>query len=98
MILNHEDFKSFDRQNLLTSVRKVLQPYYTNDYDQIHFTTDCPSLQVTDGYVNTTDGKRYGSVASYKCTSGFILVGDENRTCEDDSMWSGTDSICVPSK
>ena len=39
-------------------------------------------------------GRTVGSVASYRCNNGFILVGDSSRRCVEPAGWTGSDSIC----
>ena len=39
-------------------------------------------------------GITVGSTASYSCSFGFALVGDEIRTCEDSRRWSGSAPFC----
>ena len=36
----------------------------------------------------------YKSVVSYKCTYGFMIVGESTRTCGEDKRWSGGEPEC----
>ena len=38
-----------------------------------------------------------GTVATYECNPGFVLVGQENRTCVEDSgvgVFNGSEPVC----
>ena len=38
-----------------------------------------------------------GTVAAYECNPGFVLVGQDNRTCVEDSsvgMFDGVEPVC----
>ena len=38
-----------------------------------------------------------GTVATYECNPGFVLVGQENRTCVEDSgvgVFNGIEPVC----
>ena len=38
-----------------------------------------------------------GTVATYECNQGFVLVGQENRTCVEDSgvgVFDGVEPVC----
>ena len=35
-----------------------------------------------------------GSIATYSCTSGFMLEGNENRVCRADRLWDGLEPMC----
>ncbi len=37
-----------------------------------------------------------GSMASYTCTSGYVLQGSPTRTCGSDGSWSATMPSCAP--
>ena len=43
----------------------------------------------------TVDGSSPGSVATYTCNDGYVLVGDSTRTCQATGTWSGEDPQCV---
>ena len=34
------------------------------------------------------------SIATYNCSMGFVLVGDQRRTCLMSGEWSGTEPQC----
>ena len=36
-----------------------------------------------------------GSVATYSCNEGFVLLGNQNRTCLPNGEWSGETPACV---
>ena len=38
-----------------------------------------------------------GSQAVYSCDMGFVLIGDDTRTCGLDGQWSGSQPSCNPS-
>ena len=35
-----------------------------------------------------------GGKASYRCFTGYALVGDKMRVCQVDSTWNGTEPTC----
>ena len=54
----------------------------------------CEELQnPTNGQVFMT-GQSIGSTATYTCDSGYELIGDDRRTCED-GEWTGQEPTCV---
>ena len=55
---------------------------------------DCGSLQdPQDGRV-VLSGTIFGSTATYNCNTGFILVGEQTRTCQASGEWSGKSPFC----
>ena len=56
---------------------------------------DCGNLDDPFNGQVTLTGTSFGSTATYECDSGFTLVGNEERTCQDDGDWSGSDPTCV---
>ncbi|RLB47662.1 MAG: hypothetical protein DRJ42_24965 [Deltaproteobacteria bacterium] len=56
---------------------------------------DCGGLtDPTDGSV-ASDGTTFGSTGTYTCDTGFMLIGDSSRTCQDDGTWSGMEPTCA---
>ena len=35
-----------------------------------------------------------GDTCSYTCDAGYLIDGDEVRTCQNDATWSGSEPIC----
>ena len=48
---------------------------------------------IANGQVELT-GTTVGSVATYRCNKGFILVGTEIRLCQANGEWSGREPVC----
>lgn len=54
----------------------------------------CPKLHNPSyGLVRVTN-KAVGSQAMYECLGGYVLVGDEYRTCQPNGEWSGYEPYC----
>ena len=47
----------------------------------------------SNGHVILT-GVTVNSVATYICSSGFVLVGEDTRTCQPNGEWSGQEPVC----
>ena len=55
----------------------------------------CPALDdIKYGQVEVT-GTRQGDKANYFCNYGFTLSGNEQRVCQKDGTWSGSEPSCV---
>ena len=55
----------------------------------------CPHLNIANGQVTVIAPNRLvGSRAIYQCNSGYVLVGDDNRICLENSTWSGDNPKC----
>jgi len=37
----------------------------------------------------------YEDTCSFTCNTGYELTGSDNRTCQSDGSWSGTETICT---
>ncbi|XP_021351273.1 sushi, von Willebrand factor type A, EGF and pentraxin domain-containing protein 1-like [Mizuhopecten yessoensis] len=58
---------------------------------------ECPSIDGEEEFQNGTityDGKTVGSIASYTCDEGFVLVGSNTSRCLSDGRWSGNVQFC----
>ncbi|XP_078687665.1 uncharacterized protein LOC144919890 [Branchiostoma floridae x Branchiostoma belcheri] len=44
---------------------------------------------------NIHGGSSYGDVVTYYCDAGYEISGDEERTCQSDQTWSGTQPTCA---
>lgn len=55
---------------------------------------DCGRLEdITNGFVEF-DSTSFGSIASYTCRDGFVLMGKGIRQCRDNGQWSGEEPVC----
>ncbi|XP_078667527.1 uncharacterized protein LOC144909366, partial [Branchiostoma floridae x Branchiostoma belcheri] len=54
----------------------------------------CQQL-MSPSYGNISGGSSYGDVVTYYCDAGYEISGDEERTCQSDQTWSGTQPSCV---
>ena len=58
------------------------------------FIVFCPDLiDPTNGHV-TTNGSSVGSIATYSCNAGFVVVGTVNRACQNDGQWNLSSPTC----
>ena len=56
---------------------------------------DCGTLaNPGNGEVNHTAGTTIGQIATYSCNTGYNLVGDNTRTCQDPGVWSESAPTC----
>ena len=56
----------------------------------------CPALGDPANGMVTWTSLTTGGVATYECDPGFELVGQETRTCQSESEWSGEAPTCEP--
>ena len=56
---------------------------------------DCGDLNSPSNGQVTLTGTTFGSTATYECNTGFTLMGNMERTCQDDGNWSGNEPTCV---
>lgn len=55
----------------------------------------CPSLsRQSNGAVDCSDGKFYGSECTFSCETGYQLVGQRLVRCVDDGRWDGSQPYC----
>ena len=63
-------------------------------FSLFHSAIFCPKLHNPSyGLVRVTN-KAVGSQAMYECLGGYVLVGDEYRTCQPNGEWSGYKPLC----
>lgn len=58
----------------------------------------CPKLFAPYYGSVSTNGQQPGSIATYRCSSGFLLVGESTRRCLTSGHWSGKAPVCQPIK
>lgn len=60
-------------------------------YFLLPFLVDCGDLPIpSDGMISYTSGTLLGSIATYSCNLGYVLIGDDAvRTCDSNGQWSG---------
>ena len=37
----------------------------------------------------------YDDTCSFKCNTGYELIGSDSRTCQSNGSWNGTDGVCT---
>ena len=58
-----------------------------------HTDVDCGDLTDPDNGAVSVSGTAYNSLATYSCNSGYVLMGDDMRTCLDTGLWSGSTPV-----
>ena len=73
-------------------------PLYTNHmYIVLHTCTavDCGAPEdLANGMIRALYTV-YRSVITYSCDYGYILIGVQTRTCQEDGRWSGQSPTCA---
>lgn len=60
---------------------------------------DCGKLQrVNNGVVSAEGGTKFSATALYTCSRGFELIGNAERKCGTDGLWSGHSPKCQVKK
>ena len=62
----------------------------------VHIVVDCN--QPKDGFRNhvlTPNGTTFNAVAEYICDEGYIIYGNDKRTCLSSGEWSGSVIHCA---
>ena len=61
---------------------------------------ECGKLsELAHGSITLTDNRTsFGAVANYTCEANYTLVGDEQRMCGDNGIWSGLAPQCLCKK
>ena len=60
----------------------------------------CQSLPTpSDGGITCSLGDdgliSYEDTCTFTCNIGYMLTGSNTRTCQSDTIWSGTTTICL---
>ena len=55
----------------------------------------CPRLTAPDNGMIDCTGSLFEDTCTFSCDDGYELTGSENRTCQSDQTWSGTEPMCV---
>lgn len=58
---------------------------------------DCGALEELEhGSVRLTDARTtYGATATYSCHTNYTLTGNNQRSCGENSTWTGTTPQCL---
>ncbi|XP_066118215.1 complement C2 [Saccopteryx bilineata] len=54
----------------------------------------CPNPGISLGSVRTGSRFGLGDKVRYRCSSNLVLTGSEERECQGNGVWSGTEPIC----
>lgn len=54
----------------------------------------CLELTSPDSGRVVFTGTTPGSIATYSCMPGYVLVGDKIRTCQENGEWTGIAPFC----
>nr|XP_024103666.2 complement C2 isoform X1 [Pongo abelii] len=54
----------------------------------------CPNPGISLGAVRTGSRFGHGDKVRYRCSSNLVLTGSEERECQGNGVWSGTEPIC----
>jgi len=66
----------------------------THTYTHTHTASDCGRLKPPDNGDVQLTGTTIGSSATYSCSEGFNLEGDDVRVCLESGQWSGREPVC----
>jgi CUB/sushi domain-containing protein len=57
--------------------------------------SDCGTVAaILNGAFQYTPNTLYQGLAEFSCNTGYTLVGDATRTCQDTGVWSGANPVC----
>ena len=64
-------------------------------FNTLHFSVSmCSNLEPPQNGNIVTTSTQFGGKATYSCTEGYQLEGDEVRTCQANGFWSGSAPFC----
>ena len=81
----------------LCCVKMVIIISFISYHTFKHLVT-CPDLTGPANGQVAESGSNPPFTAKYTCNTGYRLVGDSPRTCQENGQWSGTTPTCEPSK
>ena len=55
---------------------------------------DCGFLTDPDNGSVEEAGTLLGSTATYRCSQGFQLIGEDMRYCQANGLWAGNEPFC----
>ena len=55
---------------------------------------DCGDLDDPENGQVVLTGTTLRSIATYSCSVGYVLVGEQTRTCQANGQWSGRAPFC----
>jgi len=59
------------------------------------YSVSCQLLTAPDNGMIDCTGSLFEDTCTFSCDDGYELTGNENRTCQSDQTWSGTDPMCI---
>ena len=59
-----------------------------------YFFADCSNLTAPSNGQVSLISTAPGSLATYTCDNGYMLIGDANRQCQIDRTWSQQEPVC----
>ena len=67
----------------------------THDVSLFSTAVDCGTLtNPANGQVSYSGSTTFGQTATYRCNTGYNLVGGSSRTCQATRRWSGSTPTC----
>ena len=79
-------------------ISNVLCDFVTHEVNIIIVTitlvAECGFLMDPDNGLVTLTGSSFGSIATYVCDTEFNLIGNMQRTCQENEDWSGSEPTC----
>ena len=67
---------------------------HTHTHTHTHTASGCGRLKPPDNGDVQLTGTTIGSSATYSCSEGFNLEGDNIRVCQESGEWSGVEPVC----
>lgn len=77
----------------------VIKCEETRDWSSLTFKCvplDCGKPPTFNHGTITGDIYKYNYRISYQCSTGYVIVGEQDRRCGEDGKWSGSDPMCQP--